>query len=261
MTDYDTKPLVTIMQNYMRIIILNLLFIMSISDLFCQNENTFEVEEIIIEKKYNKRTKPTEEKDYFYEDSEYIVTISCSGEWGGSVWFENKKTGIIYSCQSTCPKSINKVDNKYIITNSLAHMSGMSEIIEIENPNQLSIFKKPEPRNDKDGKPFYYAGDMESKSRKGVKSLWSEFETLIILSFLYKNKLYHIATKNGATYLTTLENNELVTVCLISKKRIWSHHTVNKIDKNHTFLYLGRDVYENEYIEIKGSKIKLVRHK
>lgn len=245
----------------MRIIILTLLFITSINNLFCQNEKVFEVQEIIIERKHNKREKTTKNNDSFYEDSEYVVTKSCSGEWGGSIWFKNKKTGIIYSCQSTCPKSINKIDNKYIVTNSISHMSGASEIIEIENPNQLSVFKKPKPRSYKNGKPLYYMGDMESKSRKGVKSLWREYETLIILSFLYNNKLYHITTKNGTTFLTTLENNELVTVCLISKKRIWSHHTVNKINENHTFLYLGRDVYKNEYIEIKDSKIKLVRYK
>lgn len=245
----------------MRVIILTLLFICSINNFFCQNDKAFEIEEIIIERRYNKKEKIAENSNLFYEDSEYIVTKSCSGEWGGSIWFEHKKTGIVYSCRSTCPKSIHKIDNKYVITNSTAHMNGVSEIIEIENPDQLSIFKKPEPRNYKNGKPFYYVGELESKSRKGVKSLWSEHETLIIFSFLYGSKLYHITTKNGATLLTTLKNNKLILVCLISKKEIWSHHSVNKIDENHTFLYLGNEIYENEYIEIKNSKIKLVRYK
>jgi hypothetical protein len=241
--------------------ILTVLLVLSVNYIFSQNKTTFEVEEILIERKYSKRKKSDKKNKPFYEDSEYIVTTSCKGEWGGSIWFENKKTGIIYSCESTCPKSIHKIDNKYIVTNSLAHMYGVSEIIQIDNPNQLSIFKKPQPRSYKNGKPFYYVVDLESKSRQGVKTLWSEHGTLIILSFLHNQKLYHITIKEGTTLLTTLENNELVTVCLISKARIWSHHTINKISKNHTFLYLGRDFQKDEYIEIKDSKIKLVRYK
>ena len=66
---------------------------------------------------------------------------------------------------------------------------------------------------------------------------------------------------NDVTYITTLENGKLVIVDTISKKRIWSHHTENKISQSHTILYLGRKFQHNEYLEIKGNKITLVRYK
>jgi len=139
-------------------------------------------------------------------------------------------------------------------------MSGSSEIIQIEKPNELSIFEKPVPRGKRNGIDFYYAGDNESKSRKGIKVLWEASEILTYMSF-YRNKtLYHIMVKEGKTYLTTLIENKLVIVNLISEKEIWSHNTSYKINENHLILSLGRVNKSNGYLEIKDSNIKLVRY-
>jgi hypothetical protein len=229
-----------------------------------KKENTsFNIQEVFMETTFEQKRNPEfiEKDGVFFEDTDYIVNKTCSGEFGGSIWFKNKKTGIEYSCNSTCPKSINKIDNKYIITNSLSHMSGSSEIIQIENPKELSIFEKPKPRGKRDGIDFYYAGDKESKSRKGIKVLWKESDILTYLSF-YRNKtLYHIMVKKGKTYLTTLVENKLVIVNLISEKEIWSHNVAYKIDENNLTLSLGRINLSNGYLEIKDNNIKLVRYK
>jgi len=255
-----TKPLATIaMKKLIPILILTL----SLTNSFCQKKNVFEIKEILIERKFD-RTKTennTEKKKVLFEDEQYIIKGTCMGEWGGTTWFENKKTGKIYSCQSTCPKSINKIESKYIITNSLAHMSGYSEIIEVDNPENLDIFEKPKPRKDINGNSIYYAGDFESNSRKGVKVIWSKDETLTLLSFLYKEVLYHVMTFDNSTYLTSIQKGELKIIDKISEKRIWSHHIEKKISKNHTTLFLGRENQKSQYLEIKNNKLKLVRNK
>src|ERR1700754_5019631 len=35
---------------------------------------------------------------YFYEDEKFVVISTCSGEWGGSLYFKDKNTNKIYEC-------------------------------------------------------------------------------------------------------------------------------------------------------------------
>ena len=247
----------------MKKLIAFIILISSLNNSFCQEKNVFEIEEILIKRKFN-RTKTendTDKKKTLFEDEKYIIKGTCMGEWGGTTWFENKKTGKVYSCQSTCPKSVNKIKNKYIITNSLAHMSGYSEIIEVDNPESLEIFEKPKPRKDKNGNSMYYAGDFESKSRKGIKVLWEKDEILTLVSFLYENLLYHIMTFDNKTYLTIIEKGKLKIIDKVSEKSIWSHNIEQRISENHSILYLGRKTDRSQYLEIEDNKLKLVRNK
>ena len=246
----------------MKKLITFIILISSLTNSFCQEKSVFEIKEILIERKFDKTKieNDTDKRKFLFEDEKYIIKGTCMGEWGGTTWFENKKTGKVYSCQSTCPKSVNKIENKYIITNSLAHMSGYSEIIEVDNPENLEIFEKPKPRKDKNGNSMYYAGDFESKSRKGIIVLWSEDEILTLVSFLYKNLLYHIMTFDNATYLTTIKKGKVIIIDKVSEKRIWSHHIEKRISKNRTILYLGRETERSQYLEIENNKLKLVRN-
>lgn len=95
---------------------------------FGQTDKLFNVNEIFVKDSSQYKT----ERDFikqdsaFFEDENYLVRKSCSGEWGGTIWFKNKVTGIEYSCEATCPVAVNKVNGKYIVTTTLAHMIGFS---------------------------------------------------------------------------------------------------------------------------------------
>ncbi|MFT0155921.1 hypothetical protein [Tenacibaculum ascidiaceicola] len=231
--------------------------------IYTQNKSVFEIKEILIERPKTRKYHKVEfvEKEKLLEDESYLITKSCSGEWGGSIWFKSKKSGIVYSCQSTCVKSINKINGKYLITNSLSHMNGYSEIIIIDDPKKLEQHKKSSVRKDKKGYSLLSVRELESKSRIGVNVIWSKQGILTILSFLYKNTLYHIMDINDDIFITTIKNSKIVVVDKFSTNRIWSHHTLDKISDNHIFLYLRRNFQKDEYIEIKDNKIKLVTYK
>ena len=104
----------------------------------------FQITESIIEKAHfdSLRSELLQDKDsILYEDSIYTVRRTCHGEWGGSIWFRNKTTGVEYACAATCPVMVNKINGKYLVITSLAHLVGFSEIIEIQNPEAMEIFK------------------------------------------------------------------------------------------------------------------------
>src|ERR1700743_293202 len=61
-----------------------------------------------------------------YEDDNYIVNSSCSGEFGGSLYFIDKKTNIKYECRCNCAVSLLKNNGKYNVTASLAHLAGFT---------------------------------------------------------------------------------------------------------------------------------------
>ncbi|WP_299137119.1 hypothetical protein [uncultured Tenacibaculum sp.] len=228
-----------------------------------QDKIVFDIQEVFLQKSEIKKHKSdfTKKDEPFYEDENYIVNKSCSGEWGGSIIFKSKKSGIEYSCVAACPVSINLINGKYIVTNSLAHLSGSSDIIEIENPVLMSVFKMPEPREIKNGIKQYYIGDTESKSRKGVKEIWNGFGVLTLASFQFKEELYHIISKNGKTFLATIEKNELKIINQISKERIWDYDPETFKDVKGNLIVFFNNHSTNGYIEITGNKIKITRTK
>ncbi|TCI85110.1 hypothetical protein [Tenacibaculum sp. M341] len=198
-------------------------------------------------------------KEPFYSDEQYLVRKTCCGEWGGAIWFKNKRTGIEYSCAATCPKSISKYQGKYIVSTSLNHGSGSSSILEIVAPEKMEVFVKPKPRNEI-FKPPYYIWEIQPKSQKGVKELWSDYGgVMIYFSFLYKEKLYHIVEKDGKTYIAILnEEKQMKILDKISDKRIWSHYDLIRLGDNHIFQFLGQRSVIKGYIEIIDNNVNLV---
>jgi hypothetical protein len=197
----------------------------------------------------------------FFQDDNYLVRKSCSGEWGGSVWFKNKRTGIEYSCNSTCPVVINKFRDKYIVTNTLAHLIGFSEIIEIENPDSMTIFKLPEPRAKKRKMIYRYVGDNESKSTIGTKKLLDSIGVLTLASFPYNGQLYHIVTDFRKTFLTEIENKKFVSIDTISNESLWTYDPeVIRTKANHYVIYFSNDKV-NGYIDLIDNKIDVIRFK
>ena len=145
------------------------------------------------------------DKDVIFEDSEYVVSKTCAGEWGGSIWFKNKKSGKVFSCSATCVKSVNKLNGKYFVSISLLHGYGSSAVLEIEDPIKMEVFNKPNP-NQNITKPSYDAGDLESKSRKGVKILSNlDHGELIIFSFNFNEVLCYLVKKEDGIFLSVLE--------------------------------------------------------
>ncbi|AUC15910.1 hypothetical protein BTO06_12440 [Tenacibaculum sp. SZ-18] len=228
-----------------------------------QDKITFDIKEVFLQKKDFKKRKSDfiKKGGNFYEDKDYIVSKSCSGEWGGSIFFKNKKSGIEYSCSATCPVSVNLIDGKYIVTNSLAHLSGSSDIIEIKNPELMSVFKMPEPREIKNGIKHYYTGDTESKSRKGVKEIWNGFGILTLISFEFKEQLYHIISKDAKTFLATIVESELKIINQISKERIWDYAPETFKDEKGNLIVFFNNHSTSGYIEIIGNEIKVIRTK
>jgi hypothetical protein len=201
------------------------------------------------------------ETSNFYEDDKYVVRTTCSGEWGGTVWFKNKKTGIERSCIASCPVVINKLDGKYFVTATLNHLVGFSQIIEIDNPESLTVFKLPKPRAVIGKRIIRAVGDDESNSTRGSKILLDTMKISILVSFPFNGELYHIITDYKKTYIAKIENKKFLTIDTISNKSIWTNDPeVIKTVDGHSIV-----LFHNErtagYLDIFNDKIILIRYR
>jgi hypothetical protein len=277
----------------MRYIFTIILILIISSFVIGQSTVKFEIEEINISdsSEFKNSTDFDRLDTAFFQDENYYVRRTCSGEWGGSIWFKNKKTGIEYSCAATCPVGVNKVENKYVVTTSLCHFQCYSSVFEIENPDSMNIFQTPEQervisrwgwqkrRWQKWGfRKLYYAyhaGDHESKSRKGTNNIVDTIGVNILLSFPYKEQLYHIVSDGNKLYLSSLVNRKLSTIDTIydglqnfykyenengTKIRIsYSTKSFKTKDNHYVVLFVNSGLLG--YLDIYNNKITISRYK
>ncbi|RXM40184.1 hypothetical protein BOQ62_07680 [Chryseobacterium sp. CH21] len=190
-----------------------------------------------------------------YSDTKYEVWKTCSGEWGGTIYFKNKKSGKIYYAEATCPVSVNKINNKYYISNSLSHLLGSSDIIEITDPEKMEQTTRISLYH-----PDIITREYESHSSKGTKKLIDTVGAVIMSSFVYKQNLYSILLNHSSTKATIseLRDNKFHTIKEIDKDLFSEHPLIIKESETHQKIYLQRP--KAGILEIKENKIKFISY-
>ena len=129
----------------------------------------------------NKANSTEDKSRLLYEDSLFEVSNIDRGEWGGTVFFKDKRTNISYEAGADGVKSVVKLKNAYYVTNYLAHMSGWGSIIRIDDPLKLTIT---------DTNRFYFL--KGSSSYKGTTIVYDNDDIRLVTSFVLDNQLLTI---------------------------------------------------------------------
>lgn len=189
---------------------------------------------------------------FLYGDQKYEVWKSCSGEWGGTVYFKNKQTQVIHYAIASCPVSVNKIDGKYYVSNSSNHMIGNSDILEITDPEKMEITKSIPVYH-----PDIITREYEAKSRLGTKRIIDSSQVIIATSFVYNKKLYSILTNIQGTKTTVseLQNHKFKTIAELPEKLFYSEPIIIKESENHQKLYFQNP--KSGILEIKNNILKL----
>lgn len=160
----------------------------------------------------------------FFNDSTYFVHACSAGEWGGSVFFWNKKTNKTYSYPATDVQQVLHFKGSYIVSSFLAHMSGFSDYLSISDPTKLYELK------DEKQKTFcnWYMEVDSIKDKKlfdtitppGVKYYSDKFTTRTLTVFPFDDTLYSIYSTDSATILAKHVNYKLIPIDTLLRKRI-----------------------------------------
>ncbi len=200
-----------------------------------------------------------------YEDNQFIIKSCSRGEFGGAVYFKDKKTRKTYSCEATSIKSVNKIKGSYYVTSSLPHGSGFSKVIKINDPKKLYEIKQKsqlldcawydiyskDPRNYEIKHPIGYD--------KGFEVLVDTIDIMIIGAFVSKNQLYHFFSDNKNTYLGYFNNRKPIVLDTIINKVSW-YGAVRDIQNNNNIFPINSR-FLNGVIIKEGNKIRLVEFK
>lgn len=200
-----------------------------------------------------------------YEDDEFIVKSCCRGEFGGAIFFKDKKSGKTYSCESTSTKAVYKIEGCYYVSSSLPHGTGFTKVIKIDDPRKLYEIKKKSqlvdcgwydiyseyPRKDEIKHPFGYD--------KGFEVIIDTMDIMIIGVFESKKHLYHIFSDDKNTYLGYFENKKPIVIDTMIKKVSW-FGPVRDI-QNNSNLFPIKCRYFNGVILREGNKLRLIEFK
>ena len=184
----------------------------------------------------------------FYQDELYDIYATCNGEWGGTIYFENKKTKESYEASSTCPTVINKIDNDYYVTNYMGHMMGFASVLKIADPTKLE--KSVLDFNKHEG----------SRYNNGVEVLLDTMDFYIQTSFVADNQLFHLYSDDNGTYVGKIENKKMTPIYKFGF--IFSAHYNQHLDNGKQLLTCHlKDSKKSGLLIIDGRKFKFYRQK
>lgn len=135
----------------------------------------------------------------FFEDEDFRVWATSSGEWGGSFWFEEKSTGIEFACSALSPFMVNKINQDYFLSVRFCQSEGMS-LIKVSEPKELKKNGNRKRLLNHEG----YLGEFESSSRKGCKLLMDDWHCSPVFCFEHEGTFFQVVSFRKTTWVTTL---------------------------------------------------------
>jgi len=197
-----------------------------------------------------------------YEDAEFRVNSCCRGEFGGAVFFYDKKSKKTYSCPSTCLQGIQKIDSSYFITSSLAGY--FASVIKIDNPRELYEIQNRAQSNDCSWYDIYPDNPKDEIKHpkgydKGYQTVIDTFEVAIIGSFELKNHLYWIYSDSENTYVGYAQDKKLKTIDTIYNKQMYLHEIRDLKHNSNIIPIRSREM--KGLIILEGNKIRIVEFK
>ena len=212
----------------------------------------------------NKTTFMSYELNYpIFEDDQFIVRSCSKGEFGGAVFFKDKKTGKTYSCEATSIKAVHKIDDVYVVSSSLIHGCGFAKVIQIADPRKLYEIKNKnqgcncgwydiypkDPYDDQIKHPIGYD--------KGFKVLLDTTAIEITGAFVSKQHLYHIFADAKNTYLGYIDHQKPVVLDTIVNKPLWFGSVRDLQSNPNLFVIYNR--HFNGVIVRNKNKIRLIK--
>lgn len=197
-------------------------------------------------------------KKTIFENSDFYVYSVSLGEFGGSLYFENKKSSEITSLPCRNAVSLEKNGEEYFIVSYLAHMFGHSNVFRIKNPSEL--YRLPDSLNNMANWWRYYPNLVdELKIDNSIDTIdYNREEILVFNAFKNGSKIFFMTFEcdslNCYTYLKKLENGNMVKVDSLAG--IKPRANVTKKNNDEYIIDLFRP---NGFMIIKEDTIKVIR--
>ncbi len=176
---------------------------------------------------------PLKNRPKLFEDKNYIAFSDCRGEFGGYVYFYNKKNKRLYFTFAQCANCIVEKESKYFVLSNLAHMAGYSYLKEIANPDHLTSVSidSINKRNSKYGNGYI-------DTSKVSKSIFS-FSAIQFLSFFNLNQRFvYLTNWHDRTFLAEAKDTTVSIINPLFNDNFFSYHPFTNQYGNITLINL-----------------------
>jgi hypothetical protein len=185
-----------------------------------------------------------------YEDDNFEVYSACGGEWGGFLFFLDKKDNKKkYSFPCTCPKMIDFQNGQYIITETLAHGQGFMKITTLSNPRALPFIPEDKLWN-------HHPEPLPSSVGQRI------IDTSGIMAnvfYPFKGKSFLIFTTTDTTFLGEISHKKIINVQPILSHGTWSYYNHFDVIKNKIYISQINNYSEGTYGRDTFSTTKIVK--
>lgn len=164
---------------------------------------------------------PVYNQPILFEDNQYIIFSDCHGEWGGTIYFYNKKKNEIFYTEATCANTIKKENGNYLILSSLGHMMGNSYLKLVRNPTQLSKINSENINQTFNGEALGYKDDSNAFEIK-----FNFYDIILFSNFRVDNRELYLTHLNDQTFIAEIENREIQIVHPFLESDIYTHNPV-----------------------------------
>tara|TARA_B110001452_G_scaffold149484_1_gene124402 strand:+ start:3437 stop:4312 length:876 start_codon:yes stop_codon:yes gene_type:complete len=189
----------------------------------------------------------------YYSDDQFLVYGYCMGEFGGALMFQDKTSmDSIYYLECTCPVMIDKRENGYYVTESLAHMDGFGKVQYFKSPKNLVSVHLDSLTTEWKTKKYPDLTELE---------IWEKLEnqgTVLIdtigltfsMFFPSDNENYLIFSDYQNTYLGLLSTDSLQTVDTLINLPTWRYNDPlnDKVSGYYHYNFRRRSGYSNDKI-------------
>lgn len=167
--------------------------------------------------------------ELYYSDEQFLVYGFCMGEFGGALMFQDKKLkDSIYYLECACPVMIDKREDGYYITQSLAHLDGFGKVKYFKSPKSLVNVHLDSLRTDWKARKYPSLNEYE---------IWEELENqgeVLIdtigltfnIFFLFKGLDYLIFSDYNQTLLALFTSDSLQVIDTLINRPSWRYNNI-----------------------------------
>ncbi|HET7179036.1 MAG TPA: hypothetical protein VFI14_04890 [Chryseosolibacter sp.] len=197
---------------------------------------------------------PLKAQPKLFEDNDFIVFGECNGEFGGTLYFFDKRTHKTYFTESTCTNSVLRKDAGYFVLADLGHMMGSTQVKLIRDPTRLTEARRNEIGKPRNGASLGYAD--KSKAYEVPIDLYG---IQIFSTFNYEDRQLYIVNLIERTFLAEIKDGEVQIVHPLFDDGLYTHNPVTTSYGKYTLINLdfygtARDK-EVSVILLHGNKI------
>lgn len=151
-----------------------------------------------------------------YEDDQYLSFMNCHGEFGGTVFFFDKRDQRTHFMPATCANSVLRTEKGYQVLANLGHLSGFVNLTTIPDPRRLPVARSPSEHRPGSG----------SAGNPAIPPELDWYGIQVFSGFYHDGKPLYVVHWGEATFLARIVGNTLTIVDPLFNSRLYTHQPI-----------------------------------